>query len=124
MGLPQLDWRCAVVFVALVMPARLLAAEVTPQQAGAHVGETATVCGVVASANYSVRTKGQPTFLNLDQPYPKQVFTVLIWGSDRSKFGTPEVQWMGKRLCATGKIEAYRGKPEIVATDPRQLSSR
>jgi hypothetical protein len=30
-------------------------------------------------------------FLNLDQPYPREVFTVLIWGSDRAKFGTPEV---------------------------------
>jgi hypothetical protein len=46
----------------------------------------------------------------------------VIWGSDRPKFGTPEVQLMGKQLCATGKIEAYKGKPEIVATDPRQLT--
>jgi hypothetical protein len=96
--------------------------ELTPEQAGSHVGETVTVCGVVASANYSVRTKGQPTFLNLDRPYPQQVFTILIWGSDRPKFGTPEVQYMGKRVCATGKIESYKGKPEIVATDPRQLA--
>jgi hypothetical protein len=100
------------------------APELTPQQAGSHVGETATVCGIVASTNYSTRTKGQPTFLNLDQPYPKQVFTIVIWGSDRPKFGTPEVQLMGKRLCATGKIEAYKGKPEIVATDPHQLTSK
>jgi hypothetical protein len=68
--------------------------------------------------------KGQPRFLNLDQPYPRQVFTVLIWGSDRGKFGSPEAQFMGKRLCATGKIESYKGKSEIVATDPRQLTPK
>jgi len=101
---------------------RLAAAELTARQAASHVGATATVCGTVASANYSVRTKGQPTFLNLDLPYPQQVFTVLIWGTDRAKFGTPETQFMAKRLCATGKIEMYKGKPEIVATDPRQLT--
>lgn len=110
--------------VALILPSQVLAAELTPQQAAAHVGETATGCGIVASANYSVRTKAQPTFLNLDQPYPKHIFTVLIWGSDRSKFGTPEVQFMGKRLCATGKIETYKGKPEIIARDPRQLGGK
>jgi hypothetical protein len=110
--------------LALGSPIPLSAAELTAQQAAGHVGETAIVCGTVASANYSVRTKGQPTFLNLDRPYPQQVFTILIWGSDRPKFGTPEVQLMGKRLCATGKIESYKGKPEIVATDPSQLHSR
>jgi hypothetical protein len=106
----------------LGLPMPLAAFELTAQQAASHVGEAATVCGTVASANYAVRTKGQPTFLNLDQPYPQQVFTILIWGSDRSKFGSPEVDSKGKRLCATGVIQSYKGKPEIVATDPRQLT--
>ena len=97
------------------------AGSLTAQEAANHIGETASVCGVVASTNYVSKSKGQPTFLNLDRPYPQQVFTVLIWGSDRSKFGTPEISLMGKRVCATGQIKAYRGKPEIVATDPRQL---
>jgi hypothetical protein len=114
-----------VVLIGLGSRALLAApAELTPRQAPDHIGETATVCGIVASANYATRTNRQPTFLNLDQPYPRQIFTVVIWGSDRPKFGTPEVQFMGKRLCATGKIETYKGKPEIVATDPGQLTSR
>jgi hypothetical protein len=102
----------------------VLAVELTVQQAADHVGETATVCGVVASANYSVRTKGKPTFLNLDRPYPQQVFTILIWGTDRAKFGSPEVHDMGKRVCATGVIQSYKGKPEIVATEPGDLTVR
>jgi DNA/RNA endonuclease YhcR with UshA esterase domain len=114
-----------IVFWAVVgSPASLAAAELTTQQAASHVGETATVCGTVASANYAVRTSRQPTFLNLDQAYPQQLFTILIWGTDRAKFGSPEVGLMGKRVCATGLIESYKGKPEIVATDPRQLSVR
>ena len=28
----------------------------------------------------------------------------------------------GKRICVTGKISDYHGKPEIVLTDPRQLA--
>ena len=102
----------------------LAAAELNSQQAASHIGETATVCGIVASANYAARTKGQPTFLNLDKPYPNQVFTIMIWGSDRGKFGAPEVQFLGKRLCATGQMQSYKGKPEIVASDPKQLRSK
>jgi DNA invertase Pin-like site-specific DNA recombinase len=54
--------------------------------------------------------------------YPQHVFTVFIQGSDRPKFGTPEITLMGKRVCATGVIKDYRGKPEIIATEPRQLA--
>jgi hypothetical protein len=63
--------------------------KLTASEAKDHVGETATVCGTVVSARYAASTKSQPTFLNLDKPYPNQVFTVLIWGQNRSKFGTP-----------------------------------
>jgi hypothetical protein len=104
------------------LPFPSAAAELNSQQAASHIGETATVCGTVASTNYAVRTKGQPTFLNLDKPYPNQVFTIMIWGSDRHKFGAPEVQYLGKRLCATGQIRSYKGKPEIIANDPKQLT--
>ena len=86
-----------------------------------HIGD-ATVCGTVASARYAAYTKGQPTFLNLDKPYPNPVFTVLIWGENRSKFGAPESEYKGKRICATGKIAEYRGVPEIVADSPKQIT--
>lgn len=46
----------------------------TSAEARNHIGETATVCGHVTSAHYSARGNGQPTFINLDKPYPKSVF--------------------------------------------------
>jgi hypothetical protein len=95
--------------------------KITAAQAKDHVGQRATVCGTVASARYAEKSKGQPTFLNLDEPYPKQIFTILIWGSDRSKFGAPENKYRGTRLCATGLIKLYRGVPEIEASDPTQI---
>jgi DNA/RNA endonuclease YhcR with UshA esterase domain len=115
---------CALVTLALI----LLAFGPVPQhqklsasEAKDHIGEIATVCGDVVSTRYAASTKGQPTFLNLDKPYPNQIFTVLIWGSNRRKFGTPEIDYKGKRVCATGKITEYRGTPEIIANDPQQL---
>ncbi len=81
------------------------------------------VCGYVASAHYSVRTRGQPTFLNLGHPYPHEDFTVVIWGPDRSRFSAaPEVLYRGKKICVTGRIVGYRGKPEIVVHDPSQIA--
>ena len=95
---------------------------VNPIDAHKYTGMEKTVCGTVASATYAVRSRGRPTFLNLDQPYPKQIFTVLIWGSDRNKFkNPPETFFKGKRICATGIIESYRGKPEIVVRGPDQI---
>src|SRR6266849_9069303 len=94
--------------------------KLSASEAKEHFGETATVCGEVVSTRYADSTKGQPTFLNLDKPYPNQIFTIVIWGSNRSKFGKPEVEYNEKRICVTGKIAEYRGVPEIVADDPHQ----
>ncbi len=87
-----------------------------------YVGQKATVCGDVVGTNYAVRSKRQPTFLNLDQPYPNQIFTVVIWGSDRIKFkNPPETFFSGKTICVTGTVETYKGKPEIIVRDPNQI---
>jgi len=98
------------------------AASITPDEAASQVGQTATVCGVVASTKYDAHLRSQPTFLDFGQPYPNEVFTVVIFGSDRAKFGTPETTFRGKRVCVTGQVRDYRGKPEIIVKDPSQLS--
>jgi hypothetical protein len=96
--------------------------EIAAKDAQKYLGKTETVCGQVASATHAVRIKGQPTFLNLDEPYPNQIFTVVIWGSDRVKFQeSPEKFYRGKTICITGKITSYRGKPQIVVKDPKQI---
>ena len=97
---------------------------ISASEAAKHIGETATVCGKVASTHYAARTRGEPTFIDLDKPYPNQIFTVLIWGSDRPKFGDPEETYQSKNICATGKITEYRGVPEIVANEPSQITVR
>jgi hypothetical protein len=95
--------------------------KITASEAKNHVGERATVCGHVASARYADRSKGQPTFLNLDEPYPRQIFTIVIWGEDRPKFGEPETKYKDKNVCVTATITEYRGTPEVVAKDPAQI---
>jgi DNA/RNA endonuclease YhcR with UshA esterase domain len=96
---------------------------ITAKEAASHIGEVQTICGTVASTKYSTKSKRQPTFLNLDQPYPKQIFTIVVWGSDRGKFPEPpEDLYMGKKICVKGMIKEFRGKPEIIVNDPSQIT--
>jgi hypothetical protein len=98
------------------------AADLRPEDAKRHIGESATVCGVVASAKFEADARSKPTLLDLEKAYPHAIFTAVIYGDNRSKFGTPETSLRGKRICVTGQISEYRGKPEIVLTDPSQLA--
>ncbi len=95
---------------------------ITTDQAANFIGQQKTVCGVVASAQFAAKSKGQPTLLNLDKPYPDQFFTVLIWGSRRDKFEKPpETLYYGKDVCVSGMIESYEGRPRIVVGSPVQI---
>jgi hypothetical protein len=112
-----------IISLIVCCPAILFAAErITPEEAINHIGKVATVCGHVVSTHYATRSRRQPTFLNLNRPYPNHVFTVLIWGKDRPKFSSaPEIYFRNKRICVTGNIERYKGIPEIIVSDPYQI---
>jgi DNA/RNA endonuclease YhcR with UshA esterase domain len=87
-----------------------------------HIGERGTVCGPIVDTRYATGTNGKPTFLNFDRNYPNHTMVVLIWDSNRSAFpSNPEDYYKGKKVCATGLIESYKGKPQIIARDSNQL---
>jgi hypothetical protein len=98
------------------------AARLRPEGPVSHIGEMATVCGVVASAKFETHARSQPTLWDLGKSYPHAIFTAVIYGDNRPKFGTPETSLRGKRICVTGQISDYYAKPEIVLTDPSQLT--
>jgi hypothetical protein len=122
--MPRLLTLRLLVLTLLAVPPALAQHTLTAAEASKHVGEQGTVCGKVVSTVYAESSRGKPTFLNFDQPYPNQIFTVLIWGSDRSKFDEPETAYRGKHVCATGKISSFKGVPEIVASEPAQIKIR
>ena len=101
------------------------AVSIDPSAAMAGIGRTATVCGLVASVDYMVGSRANPTFLTVvspDQPDPKAALTAVIYGHDRAKFGAPETTLQGQRVCVTGHISFFRGRPEMILSTPRQLS--
>ena len=108
----------AVLFVATVAFGQH---SISSFEARNHIGEYSKVCGVVASTHFANRSRGEPTFINLDRPYPDQVFTAVIWVEDRAKFGYPEQRFADREICVSGVIQMYRGIPEIILRSPSQV---
>jgi hypothetical protein len=76
------------------------------------------------SGEHEINEQSQPTLLDLGRPYPNATFTAVVYGDHRQKFGIPEITLRGKRICVTGQIIDYQGKPEIVFTNPSQSLAR
>jgi len=75
-------------------------------EAAAHIGEYASVKGVVAKVFTS---KSGNTFLNIGAAHPNQTIPPASPVSKSPTLSGIE----GKRVKITGRIEIYKGKPEI-----------
>ena len=97
---------------------------ITPKQSQDYVGKKVTVCGQVSNVFYYARGKGSPTFIDMGGNYPNQEFDIVIWEENRKNFSYDIESLEGSKICVTGKIKDYRGKPEIVVTNPTQINKR
>jgi DNA/RNA endonuclease YhcR with UshA esterase domain len=88
-------------------------------EAEKHIGQNVTVEGVVTAVSTS--QKGN-AFINFGGAYPNQRFTGWI------PTGTPLASYTslqllkGKKIKITGRIELYRGKPEIRVLSNSQIA--
>jgi hypothetical protein len=113
------------VIVAGLLSGPLLAQQediVRAHQAIDHAGEYAMVCGVIASARYNKESKGAPTYLNFDKPYPDQDFSAIIFGKNRKNFSPEPETLTGYKACVYGKVKIYKGKAQIELVKADQLS--
>ena len=115
--------RNLIIIAALVCIAFAQEQSIASDKAIDYVGEYVTVCGEVVSAHFANRSRGKPTFLNIDEPYPRQTFTVVIWGNNRNKFGgDPENTLLWKDVCVTGRVEIFRGVAQVTAKSSDQIT--
>ena len=105
--------------VLAVAPAGAQQLVVPDTQAVSHVGQTVTIEGSVASVHVS---RSGMIFLNFGAAYPQQTFSAVVFRSAASRFPDPQ-QWEGRRVRVTGQVRLYRGKPEIILNEPRQLQA-
>ncbi|MGI8583300.1 MAG: hypothetical protein ACR2KX_13960 [Chitinophagaceae bacterium] len=87
-----------------------------------HVGDSVKICSTVYGGKYLETAKGSPTFLNIGGAYPNAPLTIVIWSALRRQFkNVPEDFYNNKEVCITGKIELYKGKPQIVLSNINQI---
>ena len=94
----------------------------TAREASDYIGQSATVCGHVASTKFTHKSKGQSTYLHINELYPNQTFTVLVWVNNNQDFGFPGIKYQGKNICATGLLKNSKGTPEIIAENASQIT--
>ncbi len=85
--------------------------------ASAHVGEYASVRGILVKAYTS---KTGTVFLDFCENYKKCPFTGVIFADDAKKFGDLS-RYVGATITLTGKISSYQNKAEIILSSPSQI---
>lgn len=87
-----------------------------------HVGDSIKYCGKVASAKLMDRTLHTPTFINMDNPYPNQTLTVVVWGDDRKNFTErPDKFYLNKNVCVYGKLELFKNQVQVTIHSETQM---
>lgn len=95
---------------------------ITAGESANHIGETITVCDKVYGTKFLESTSSTPTFLNLGAAYPNSPFSVVIFGSNRPNFREkPELYYNNKKVCVTGTIKEYKGKPEMIISNESEI---
>lgn len=97
--------------------------EIQLEELSGHIGDSITVKANIYGVRYLETAKNTPTFINVGAAYPNQLLTIVIWGNVRQGLGyAPEEKPQNNGMAVvSGKVELYRGKPQIVITDPKQL---
>jgi DNA/RNA endonuclease YhcR with UshA esterase domain len=89
---------------------------ISASEAKGHIGAEAVVKGKIAEVNVGERI----TRLNFEEAYPKTPFTAVIFPRSTNQF--PEIEKLkSKTVEVSGKIAAYRERPQIVLTSSNQV---
>jgi S1/P1 Nuclease len=89
--------------------------QILSQDVRNHIGENLQVCDQV----YSDKELANMVLLNLGAAYPNQILTVVLKGKAKENYRG----LTSKKICVSGTAVLYRGKPEIIVTDPQNLKT-
>jgi micrococcal nuclease len=85
-----------------------------------YEGKTVTICEKVQSTFLS--NKANTSMLNFGKAYPNQTFVVIIFEKDLVNFNYVPTEFLKeKTVCITGKVILYKGMPEIIVTDEKNI---
>ena len=85
--------------------------------------DTVNLFGFVTKVNYSADLIGSPTLMNFSGKDSTQSVTLIVWSKDKHKFKkAPETAFLNQYVQVKGKIEIYKGKPQITLHSEQQIS--
>jgi len=93
------------------------------REATDFIGQTVAVSGIVLDVTSRPDVNGQPTWITVGANFPNPRLTLTIWGANRNEFNSDLLGMLeGKRVCAYGEIETYKGNAQIELVKPAQLN--
>ena len=113
--------KICLVFILFCLTQNAFSQTVTLENIAKNEGQTVTICEDVQSTYLS--NKGKKTaFLQFGQPYPNETFKVVIFEDVLENFSYDPTELLKeKRVCITGEVVIYKGRPEMIITDEQQI---
>jgi hypothetical protein len=94
------------------------------EEAKDHIGDSVKLEGIVSGARVFEDDDKKPTLslISLGGEYPNQLLTIAVQPSYKTNgVEFPDNRLKGSRIVVTGKLELYKGKPQIVVRSFEQL---
>lgn len=102
-------------------------------QASQHLGRVAIVRGPLVATTKRPDLAGSPMWLDVGQAFPSSTrLNIVVWGKNWAKFEAGMLAEKGLEkpvsgrgaptVCVRGRINAYKGVPQIELEDPSQVS--
>lgn len=112
------------VVISFISFSSLAQTKIKPEEVKDHINDSVEVRGKVYGITYLENAKNSPTLINVGGKYPNQLLTIVIFKNVRDQLGynPQEEKFVQGVVVAKGKIVLYKDKPQIVISDPRQLS--
>jgi hypothetical protein len=100
---------------------KMFGQNIASEDASKNIGKTVTVCGKIFGGRFF--EKNEKTLLNMGGAFPNHMITIVVDGAARKKFGfKPEEFYLNKDICVKGEVKDYKGKPELVVTEIKQIT--
>ncbi|MBA2761448.1 MAG: outer membrane beta-barrel protein [Segetibacter sp.] len=97
--------------------------KITSAEALNNIGSIVTICDNIVDAIYLENAPNKFTLLRMGGVYPNQKLTIVIDEKNRSNFPPrPEIFYLNKTICVTGRLELYRETPELEIFSPSDLA--
>ena len=109
---------------ALSLPA-FAQKQIKLEEAKNHIGDSVALSGVIYDIKVFEDDDKKPTLalINLGAAYPNQIVTIAVrpelYKNTTNIF--PDQRLKGDLANVTGKLELYKGKPQIIIYSPDQL---